>query len=159
MENYKLYTESKERFRSQEETYGFINWEQYFDNFKLECWNMKNPMTGNIEPTIVQFWQNGNGYSIYREGTPIKKEEQPVTTPEFYSDTGVPEFDILNNIYHEIELLKTQRDNTLYGFDGNQLYNEELKDKGCFMDATEVAKLDTRIDAIFSLLKQMESLN
>ena len=27
---------------------------------------MKNPQTGNIEPAIIQFWQNGNGYQIFR---------------------------------------------------------------------------------------------
>ena len=68
MKKYELYTASKERFKSQQETHGFINWEQYHDNFKLECWNMKHPITGTIEPTIIHFWQNGNGYSIYRGG-------------------------------------------------------------------------------------------
>lgn len=67
MKRYEFYTTSKERFKNQQETHGFINWEVFHDNFKLECWNMKNPKTGNIEPTIIQLWQNGGGYHIYRE--------------------------------------------------------------------------------------------
>ena len=83
MKKYELYTASKERFRNQQETQGFINWEQYHDNFKLECWNMLNPLTGNVEPTIIQFWQNGNGYSIYRESKQSNLKEW-LDSQEFY---------------------------------------------------------------------------
>lgn len=66
MKQWELYTVSKELFRKQQKTHGFINWEQHFNNFKLECWNMENPKTFKLEPTIIQFWQNGNGYTIFR---------------------------------------------------------------------------------------------
>jgi len=67
MKKYELYKESQQRFMKQTEgkRHGFCNWEMYHDNFKLECWNIEGD-DGNIEPTIIQLWQDGNGYSMYR---------------------------------------------------------------------------------------------
>ena len=65
MKKWELYTESKERFKKQQETHGFCNWQVFHDNFLLECWNMKNSK-GQLEPTIIQFYQEGKGYEIYR---------------------------------------------------------------------------------------------
>lgn len=65
MEKHELYTESKKRFNKLEETIGLMNWEQYHDNFKLECWNMYDSQ-GKPQTYIVQFWQEGAGYSLYK---------------------------------------------------------------------------------------------
>lgn len=58
---------SKVRFHQNEETLGYCHWEVEVPhtNFKLECWTMRN-YKGVFEPHIVQFWDMGNGYKIWR---------------------------------------------------------------------------------------------
>lgn len=66
MKKHEQYKESQERFKNQQETVGFMNWEVFHDNFKLECWNMKDHK-GQVEPVIIQLWKDGAGYCIYKQ--------------------------------------------------------------------------------------------
>ncbi len=47
---------------------GFCNWEQEFDNFKLECWNVIDKGV-----VIFQFWPDGNGFTTYESPTGGKR--------------------------------------------------------------------------------------
>jgi len=54
-ERMKKFTKGKRR--------GFMNWESYHDNFKLECWNIEK--NGKVNLVIFQIWPDGNGFSEY----------------------------------------------------------------------------------------------
>ena len=62
-----LYVDSQERMKkfTEGKRMGFMNWEVYHTNFKLECWNIKGD-DGKVQPTIFQLWQNGNGFTEYK---------------------------------------------------------------------------------------------
>lgn len=66
---YEAYTESRKRFKEMygKRLQGYVLWETYMDNFKLECWmtmdEALNPTQS--QPTIFQIFPNGAGFMVY----------------------------------------------------------------------------------------------
>ena len=49
--------------QTEENRRGYILWETYLHNSKLECWNLD--IGGIVEPVIFQIWPDGAGYRTY----------------------------------------------------------------------------------------------
>lgn len=69
MKKYEQYTESRKRFKAMygKRLQGYVLWETYMDNFKLECWmtmdETLNPT--QAKPVIFQIFPNGAGFMVY----------------------------------------------------------------------------------------------